>query len=170
MERMNLRGKASDEFPLGWWHSGRWWLEGARELTVNCLAALAAVFFLREVPRLVRDRDSPADLARRRVPTEGWVAGLLLGCTALGSSTAVAAQTGSTERGLVHAAVCIAILWWLANVVVSLTALAVLARSRVQHRDTWAEIDFVQTHAPKYGRPPETIEEYRALRLKGGPL
>ncbi|MEW1821416.1 hypothetical protein AB0323_11580 [Arthrobacter sp. NPDC080031] len=54
--------------------------------------------------------------------------------------------------------------------VVSVTALAMLARSRVRHRDTWAEIDFVETHAPKYGRPPETIEEYRALRLKGGRL
>ncbi|QOT16679.1 hypothetical protein [Paenarthrobacter sp. YJN-5] len=173
MERMNLRGKARDEFPLGWWHSGRWWLEGARELAVNCLAALAAVCFLREALRLVRDRDSPADLARRRVPTEGWVAGLLLGCMALGSSTAlaaVAAQTGSSEPGLVQAAVLIAIFWWLANVVVSVTALAVLARSRVRHRDTWAEIDFVESHAPKYGRPPETVEEYRALRLKGGRL
>ncbi|MFC7848202.1 hypothetical protein ACFUTU_06950 [Arthrobacter sp. NPDC057388] len=54
--------------------------------------------------------------------------------------------------------------------VVSVTALAVLARSRVRHSDTWAEIDFIETHAPKYGRPPETIEEHRALHLKGGPL
>ncbi|MFF1880057.1 hypothetical protein ACFVVC_01140 [Pseudarthrobacter sp. NPDC058196] len=170
---MNLRAKTRDEFPRGWWRSGRWWLEGARELGVNCLAALASVLFVREVLRLVRDRDSPDDLARRRVPTEGWVAGLLLGCMALGSFTALAslaAQTGSSspDRGLVQVAVLVSMLWWLANVVVSVTALAVLSRSRIRHMDAWAEIDFVETHAPKYGRPPETVEEYRALRLKGG--
>lgn len=137
---------------------------------MNCLAALAAVLFAREALRLVRDRDSPDDLARRRVPTEGWVAGLLLGCMVLGSSTALAAPAGSSGRGLVQAAVLVAMLWWLANVLVSLTALAVLARSRIRHRDVWAEIDFIKAHAPKYGRPPETVEEYRALRLKGGRL
>ncbi|MDX2394042.1 hypothetical protein NJL88_29065 [Streptomyces sp. DK15] len=41
----------------------------------------------------------------------------------------------------------------------------VVAQSRIRRPAAWAELDFVERHAPKYGRPPETIEEYLALQL-----
>ncbi|WP_424862864.1 hypothetical protein [Streptomyces sp. MMS24-I29] len=44
--------------------------------------------------------------------------------------------------------------------------LTVFVRSRIRQRDLWRQLDFIDEHAPKYGRPPETVEEYRAQRLK----
>ncbi|WP_167518185.1 hypothetical protein [Streptomyces albidochromogenes] len=43
---------------------------------------------------------------------------------------------------------------------------AVMAQSRIRRSAAWAELDFVEQHVPKYGWPPETIEEYRAQQLQ----
>ncbi|MFG2486496.1 hypothetical protein ACGFSI_27565 [Streptomyces virginiae] len=42
----------------------------------------------------------------------------------------------------------------------------VMAQSRIRRSAAWAELDFVEHHVPKYGRPSETIEEYRAQQLQ----
>ncbi|MDO4254298.1 MAG: hypothetical protein Q4C81_04010 [Kocuria sp.] len=166
---MNLRSTARNEFPRGWWRSRRWWLESLRELVLNCLTAIAAVIFAREAGRLVRDRDSPQALSIRRISTEGWTAGFLVGCTvfvSMAALAALAAQDSASDQGVVLAIAIVGALWSLAGVATSATALAVLVRSRIRHRADWEEIDFIEANAPKHGQPPETVEEYRALRLK----
>jgi hypothetical protein len=45
--------------------------------------------------------------------------------------------------------------------------LFLVARSRWARQAEWSVIDFVAARAPRYGRPPETIEEYEAARLRG---
>ncbi len=42
----------------------------------------------------------------------------------------------------------------------------VVAQSRIRRLAAWSELDFVEQHVPKYGWPPETIEEYRAQQLQ----
>ncbi|WP_412075545.1 hypothetical protein ACLF6K_06380 [Streptomyces xanthophaeus] len=56
--------------------------------------------------------------------------------------------------------------WCLSNIGVSAVVFVVVAQSRIRRPATWAELDFVEQHAPKYGRPPGTIEEYRAQQLQ----
>jgi hypothetical protein len=58
------------------------------------------------------------------------------------------------------------VVWRLANAGVSFVVLAVLTRSRIQKRAAWSRLDFIKKHAPKNGRPPKMIEEYRAQPLK----
>lgn len=89
-----------------------------------------------------------------------------MGSMGLRSSLALAAQEGTSYQGLVKTVAIAAILWSLANVAVSATALALLARSRIRHREAWEEPDFIEAHAPKNARPSDTVEEYRALRRK----
>ena len=134
---MHLRSKAREEFPRGWWQTGLWWFEGLRDLILNCLTAVAAVLFIREALRLVRDRDSAVDLSRRHVSTEGWTAGLVVGSIALGSTVTLVAQNDVLHVALAKVAAIVAIVWSLANVAVSVTALAVLTRSRIRHQKTW---------------------------------
>jgi hypothetical protein len=162
----SLRSKVRDEFPQGWWRSGGWWLAGIRELGLNCLTAIAAWLFIREARHLVRGRDSPRDLADGRISLEGWTAGLLVGLAGLGSMVALVTQDSALAQGHLLALFSMGILWFLVNVVVSLSALAVIARSRIRHRETWDELDFIEANLPKNGRPPETVEEYRAHHLK----
>lgn len=162
----SLRSKVRDEFPRGWWRSGVWWLAGLRELGLNCLAALAAWFFIREALHLVRGRNAPREIADGRVPVEGWTAGLLVGLAGLGSMVALATQDSALAQGHLLALFTVGILWFLVDVVVSVTALAVIARSCIRHREAWEELDFIEANLPKNGRPPETVEEYRAQHLK----
>ncbi|MFD8609529.1 hypothetical protein [Streptomyces sp. NPDC059631] len=56
--------------------------------------------------------------------------------------------------------------WFLLNITISATVFVVVARSRIRQPAAWAELDFVEQHAPKYGWPPETIEEYRTQQLQ----
>jgi hypothetical protein len=162
----SLRSKVRDEFPRGWWRSGVWWLAGTRELGLNCLTAVAAWLFIREALHFVRVRNSPRELAGGLISFEGWIAGLLVGLAGLGSMVALATQDSALAQGHLLALFSVGILWFLVNVVVSLSALAVIARSRIRHRETWDELDFIEANLPKNGRPPETVEEYRAHHLK----
>lgn len=165
----SLRSKVRDEFPRGWWRSGVWWVAGLRELGLNCLAAVGAWLFTREALRLVRGRDTPRELTEGRVPVEGWTAGLLGGMAGLGSMVALATQDSALAQGYLLALLTVGILWFLADVAVSVTALAVIARSWIRHREAWEDLDFIEANLPKNGRPPETVEEYRAQYLKARP-
>lgn len=162
---MGLRSMIRDEFPRGWWRSASWWLEGVKEIGRNCAVALATAVFARHAARMVRDRDDPVALSRSKVTDEGWCTGLLVAAVLLGAGVALALSASPGSSGTAAVATAM-ILWSLANLTTAAAALAVLMRSRIRRRGCWEEIDFVDLNAPRRGRPPETVEEYRALRLQ----
>lgn len=162
----SLRSRVRNEFPRRWWRSARWWWSGLRELGVNCLAAIATVIFVREATRLVNLRDQPREIARGRVSVEGWTAGLIVGIAGvvtMGSVTGYAFDEGQSALG---AACGISAMWSLLNAAVAAIAVGVLVRSRLRQRADWKDLDFIEAHAPRNGRPPETVEEYRVLRME----
>lgn len=167
---MRLGAKLRDEFPRGWLFSGRWWLEGLRDIGVRCVAAVATVLFFREAMNVVRWRDEPRRLSRLRGTDEGYVAGLLVNFVGLVGAGLLFLR-GSTDLSIVALGVSVALTaWCLLNVVTSAVVVWTLVSSRIRHRQEWVELDFVDQHRPRYGRPPETIEEYRAQRLGEGEL
>ena len=133
------------------------------------LAAIATVLFVREAIRLVNLRDQPREIARGRVSVEGWTAGLIVGIAGvvtMGSVTGYALDEGQSALG---AACGISAMWSLLNAAVAAIAVGVLVRSRLRQRADWKDLDFIEAHAPRNGRPPETVEEYRALRWNSDP-
>ncbi|MEU3501761.1 hypothetical protein ABZ726_13605 [Streptomyces hundungensis] len=56
--------------------------------------------------------------------------------------------------------------WCPSSIGVIVVFVVVAVQSRIRRPAARAELDFVEKHAPKYGRPPETIEEYRAQQLQ----
>lgn len=163
---MRLRSRIRDEFPRGWFKSGRWWLEGIREIGLSCAAAVATALFARQALRLVKDRDDPVALSRARIAGEAWCAGLLVAAVVLGAGVALALESSAADAPGAALTAAAMIAWSLADIATAATALAVLMRSRIGERSSWEEIDFVDLHASRQGRPPETVEEYRALRLR----
>jgi hypothetical protein len=132
------------------------------------LGGLEPVLFVREMRRVVYRRDDPWELSRLKGSAEGYLGGLLVNSAGLWFAvglTTVAPPPGGI-RALLMAGAMTGILWYPANIAVAATILAVLARSRILQRDAWEQLDFIAEHAPRNGRPPETIEEYRAQRLK----
>lgn len=157
---MRLGSRLRGEFPRGWCRSARWWISGIRELALSTAAAVATAVFVGEVKRAVRHRDEPRTLARLSGTFEGYVAGLLVNSAGL-----VVLVTMAIEDGM--PVVLTALLaWCLLNIAIGATVFVVVARSRIRQSAAWAELDFVEQHAPKCGRPPETIEEYRAQQLQ----
>ncbi|MGW5421435.1 hypothetical protein [Streptomyces sp. NPDC003943] len=115
---------------------------------------MATVVFVGEMVRAVRHRDEPRILAR-------LVAGLLVNGAGLG-----VLGTMEIENDLPVVLMVLLTGWCLSNIGVSAVMFVVVAQSRMRRPEAWAELDFVERHAPKYGQPPETIEEYRALQLQ----
>lgn len=164
---MSLRSTVRDEFPRGWWRSISWWFASLRGIALSCLVALATVLFAGEMRCVVRMRDHPWQLRHVKGSTEGFVGAVMINIAGLAVVAATAAGKPATADGgawFVVVALSMA-LWCLANVMVACVVLAVLLRSRIRQRDVWQDIDFVEMHTPKYGRPPETVEEYQAQRL-----
>ncbi|MFF8917457.1 hypothetical protein ACF08M_30155 [Streptomyces sp. NPDC015032] len=158
---MRLGSRLRGEFPRGWWRSARWWIAGIRELAVSTTAAVATVAFVGEMVRAVRHRDEPRALAGLSGTFEGYVGGLLINGAGLVVLVGMAIEDGPP--------VALAALlagWCLLNIAVNAVVFVVVARSRIRQSATWAELDFVEQHVPKYGRPPETIEEYRAQKFQ----
>jgi hypothetical protein len=158
---MRLGSRLRGEFPRGWWCSAQWWLTGLRELALSTAAAVATVAFVGELVRAVRYRNEPQALARLSGTFEGCVASLLANSAGL-----VALATLAIEDRLPVVLTALLAGWCLLNIAISATVFVVAARSRIRQPAAWAELDFVEQHAPKYGRPPETIEEYRAQQLQ----
>ncbi|KAB7835737.1 hypothetical protein [Streptomyces mobaraensis] len=158
---MRLRSRLRGEFPRGWCHSAQWWITGIRDLTLNTTAAVATVVFVGEAKRALRHRDEPRTLARLSGTFEGYVASLLVNSGGL-----AVLVTMAIEEGLPVVLTALLAGWYLPNIAISATVFVVVARSRTRQPAAWAELDFVDQHAPKYGRPPETIEEYRAQQLR----
>ncbi|MCT9105415.1 hypothetical protein N4G69_07205 [Streptomyces mirabilis] len=158
---MRLGSRLHGEFPPGWWRSARWWITGVCELALNTTAAVATVVFVGEMMRAVRHRDEPRTLARLSGTFEGYVASLLVNSAGL-----VVLVTMAIEDGLPVVLMVLLAGWSLLNIAISATVFVVVAQSRIRQSAAWAELDFVEQHAPKYGRPPQTIEEYRAQQLQ----
>lgn len=158
---MMLASRLRGEFPRGWCRSARWWITGIRDLALSTAAAVATVVFVGEMTRAVRHRDEPRTLARLSGTFEGYVASLLVN-----SGGVVVLVTMAIEDGLPVVLTALLAGWCLLNIVISATVFVVVARSRIRQPAAWAELDFVEQQAPKYGRPPETIEEYRAKQLQ----
>ncbi|MFD7557554.1 hypothetical protein ACFV9E_23825 [Streptomyces sp. NPDC059835] len=158
---MGLGSRLRGEFPRGWWSSARWWVTGIRELALSTAAAVATVVFVGEMVRAVRHRDEPRILARLAGTFEGYVSGLLVNGAGLG-----VLGTMEIENDLPVVLMVLLPGWCLSNIGVSAVVFVAVAQSRIRRPAAWAELDFVERHAPKYGRAPETIEEYRALQLQ----
>ncbi|MDX3025629.1 hypothetical protein [Streptomyces acidiscabies] len=122
---------------------------------------MATVVFVGEMKRAVRHRDEPRTLARLSGTFEGHMAGLLANSAGL-----VVLPTMVIESGLTVVLTVQSVGWCLLNITVSATVFAVFARSGIREPAAWAELDFVERHAPKHGRSPQTIEEYRVHRLQ----
>ncbi|MDL5199729.1 hypothetical protein [Streptomyces sp. ALI-76-A] len=158
---MRLGSRLRGEFPSGWWRSARWWITGIRDLALSTAAAVAIVVFVGEMVRAVRHRDEPRTLARLSGTFEGYVASLLANSAGL-----VVLATLAIEDSLPVVLTALLAGWCLLNIAISATVFVVAARSRIRQPAAWAELDFVEQHAPKYGRPAETIAEYQAQQLQ----
>ncbi|MEU9303325.1 hypothetical protein [Streptomyces sp. NPDC048269] len=158
---MRLGSRLRGEFPRGWWRSARWWITGIRELALSTVAAVTTVVFVGEMVRAVRHRDEPRTLARLAGTIEGYVSSILVNDAGLGVLV-----TMPIEDDLPVVLMVLLTGWCPSNIGVSVVFVVVAAQSRIRRPAAWAELDFVEQHAPKYGRPPETIEEYRAQQLQ----
>ncbi|MEV7960283.1 hypothetical protein [Streptomyces sp. NPDC088141] len=158
---MKLGSRLRGEFPRGWWRSARWWITGIRELAVSTGAAVVTVVFVGEMLRAVRHRHEPRILAHLSGTFEGYVGSLLINGAGL-----VVLVSMAIEDSLPVMLTALLAGWCLFNIAITATVFVVAVRSRIRQPATWAELDFVEQHAPKYGRPPETIEEYRAQQLQ----
>lgn len=158
---MRLGSRLRDEFPRGWCRSARWWITGIRDLALSTAAAVATAVFVGEVKRAVRHREEPWTLARLSGTFEGYVAGLLVNSAGL-----VVLVTMAIEDGLPVVLTALLAGWCLLNIAISAMVFVMVARSRIRQSAAWAELDFVEQHAPGYGQPPETIEEYRAQQFQ----
>jgi hypothetical protein len=165
---MSLRSRMRDDFPQGWWHSARWWFTGTKELALATVASVATVLFIGEVRRAVRERNDPRVLMSLRATTEGYAAGLVVGCSffMIMPQMLQAITTSAPQLTPPTALVVILGAWFATNVVLCLIVLCILLHSRFRHRAAWEEREFIEQNAPKFGRPPETIDEYRALGLR----
>ncbi|MFD4945551.1 hypothetical protein ACFWNT_24225 [Streptomyces sp. NPDC058409] len=163
---MRLGARPRGEFPRGWWRSARWWITGIRELALSTMAAVATVVFVGEMIRVVRHRDEPLVISRLLGTFEGYVASLLVNGAGLGVLVAMAIEDGLPASPGAVGLTALLTAWCLLNIALGAVVFVVVARSRIQQPMMWAELDFVEQHAPKYGRPPETIEEYRAQQLQ----
>ncbi|WP_371792876.1 hypothetical protein OG285_31540 [Streptomyces sp. NBC_01471] len=152
-----LRG----EFPRGWWRSARWWIAGLRELALSTVTAVVNVLFVGEMVHAAQHRDEPRALAHLSGTFEGYVGSLLIN----GAGLVVLAVMAIKDRLPVVLTALLAG-WCPLNFGVSAVVFVMVARSRIRQSATWAKLDFIEEHAPKYGRPPETIEEYRAQQLQ----
>lgn len=158
---MRLGSRLHGEFPRGWCRSARWWITGVRELALSTTAAVATVVFVGEMKRAVRHRDELRTLGRLSGPFEGHVTSLLVN-----SAGFVVLATMAIEDGLPVVLTALLAGWCLINIAISATVFVVVARSGIRQPAAWTELDFVEQHAPKYGRPSQTIEEYRAQQLQ----
>jgi hypothetical protein len=154
---MRLGSRLRNEFPRGWWRSAQWWITGIRELARGTVAAAATVVFVGEMVRAMRHRDEPRTLARLAGTFEGDVSSLVVNGTGLD-----VLGTMAIEDDLPVVLMVLLTGWCLSNIGISAVVLVVVAHSRIQRPAAWAALDFVEQHAPKYGRLPETIEQYRA--------
>ncbi|GAA1117355.1 hypothetical protein NE857_22465 [Nocardiopsis exhalans] len=162
---MGLRTGLRNEFPRGWWRSAPWWLAGLREIGLGVVAVVATVALLRRAVRGLRSRDEPGALSVFDRCLEGCLAGLLAHLAGL-LGLAVLGLRG--ELTAVPALLLVlSVAWALVNAATAGLALFLVARSRWARQAEWSVIDFVAAWAPRYGRPPETIEEYKAERLRG---
>lgn len=159
---MDLKTGLRNEFPRGWWRSASWWRVGLREVGLGVVAI--AVLLPWVVPGL-RSRGEPGALSIFDRCLEGCLAGLVVHLTGL---VGLAVLDLRGELTAVPALLLVlAAAWVSANAAIAGLALSLVLRSRWARRAEWSVLDFVAARAPRYGRPPEAVEEYEAERLRG---
>lgn len=159
----SFRTRVREEFPRGWWHSGRWWLAGLREIGTHLLATFAPLLLISGVLCAWRHREDPSQLRALDRTLEGYVGGGLL----YGVGLVGLALPGVHESlgFLPVAAVITMIIWCAASSALSVWAVTIIVRSRWMHKVLWSMIDFVEENCPKNGQAPDTAEEHQACRL-----
>ncbi len=162
----SLRTRIRNEFPVGWWRSARWWFSGLRDIATSCAVAVLTPFFARRVTRILRLRNAPVLLARLTGAVEAWIGAALINLLTL-TVMVMLLVTGVEEGSLpIVGGALVMTCWSSTSVVLAAIVLVVLVRSRLRRRDAWRELDFVSENIPRGGRPPETVEEYEALKLR----
>ncbi|MFE6071690.1 hypothetical protein [Streptomyces sp. NPDC056525] len=120
---------------------------------------MTTVVFVGEMVRSVRHRNEPRTLARLAGTIEGYVSSILVNGTGLGVLVTMAIKNDLPVVLLTG--------WCPSNTGASAVVFVVVAQSRIRRPTAWAELDFVEQHAPKNGRPPETIEEVPGAAASG---
>lgn len=148
---MRARSVWRDDFPAGWFKSGKWWRSGLKELGLWAIALVAGFLLAGRMAWAVRHRRDPLRLSQ--LTDEVYIAAVLVNLGIIGLSLSL------EPIGLwvvIYAAV---------NALVTGTVLGILVISRVRRSRMWLKIDYVQRYGTKGLRPPETIEEYKAQKL-----
>lgn len=157
MMMTRFRQSMRDDFPRGWWRSAAWWRAGVS--LREPVSILLPVLTLRRVREIVRLRDNPVGLASRE-DIEAYGIGLGANVALMLLTTRIAMAGGPLWVVALLAAIA------LVNGTVCAAVVATVARSRLTERFTWAELDYVDRHAPVGDRPPDTVEEHEAVRLR----
>lgn len=158
---MSLRSHIRDDFPVGWWRSASWWRAGFADLGLWIVACAFTIGLIRRVRSAVSHRDDPSRLAG--IDAEKFAAGALVNLAGFfgWGRGLLTGESPEATTGFVTAWVGLCVL----NAVAAITVIAVLARSRVKSRVAWSMIDFIDDHLPPAHRPPQTRDEYQAVRL-----
>ncbi|SIO87182.1 hypothetical protein [Nocardiopsis sp. JB363] len=161
---MGLKTGLRNEFPRGRWRSASWWLAGLWEIDLGIVAVVATAALLPWAVRGLRSRDEPEALSVFDRCFKGCLAGLVAHLAGL-LGLAVLDLRGELMAVLALPLI-LAAAWSSANAATAGLALFLVARSRWARQAEWSVIGFVAARAPRYGRPPETIEEYEAEQLR----
>lgn len=160
-----MRQKLRDEFPRGWWRSPRWWWAGLKDLVAKALASITPVLLAGQVARAVKHRDRPEKLAK--LDGEAYVVGLVLNVIVIvvliQQSIGIGESPATVDEMLVLLTFSLTATGL--NAITGLVAVLVLWRSRRRDRVWWSMRDYVFYHGVE-SRPPETIAEYRAERMR----
>lgn len=158
---MGFRQDVRDDFPPGWWRSAAWWRAGFVDMGTRTLIVIASALMPRRIRTALRARCIPTQLAPLDDLLDAYLAAVLVN---LG---ACAAATWWLGTGSPHVLVVVAVAAYaIVNTVAALIVIITVSRSRLTQAAEWAVLDYIDRHAPRRGRPPETIAEYDAERLK----
>lgn len=160
---MSVRSLWKNEFPPGWWRCRRWWFAGSAQMGRNMAISVATFAYWRSVRDLVAVRRDPRALVAHRLGDEAVVGGVLVSIAML---LILVPAMLSAPLGISLLLLNILVFVVGVNLVLCLLALVVLVRSRLAHPRFWQAADAAARHAPRYGRPPETMVEYQALAFR----
>lgn len=156
---MSIRQSFRDDFPRGWWRNPRWWSADLKKFAGMAITTVAPVLLAHKALYAVRHCQDPVKLSR--INGEAWTYGFLAGVWGL----LMAIVTTVGQAGMLPFLLGMGS-FLLLNVAVAGAVVSVLAASRIRSRVEWKGLDYVKAHSAPDDRPPYTVEEYEAARLK----